>query len=273
VRVQGSERYAVPEVDPQRPSSARIYDYLLGGAHNFAADREAAAAITAVMPDVPGVMRVNRDFMLRVVGAAAAAGLTQFLDLGAGIPAEGPNVLEVARRADPLARVVHVDLDPVAVVHGHRLLADDPRADFLYADLTDADAVLEAPAVRELIDFDRPVGLLVVSVAHFIPDTERLGRALEKYREVCAPGSWLALSHMGAEGEPQQAELVRRVYNNTTSPLVLRDRDDVRALFGEWPLIEPGLTTGGRWRPDPGERPAGEVADSSVLVAVARKGS
>lgn len=259
------------EVDPQRPSAARIYDFFLGGRHNFAADRQAAQAIAAAMPELPAAMRVNRDFLRRAVVAATADGVDQFLDLGSGIPADG-NVHEIARRTHPRARVVYVDLEPVAVVHGRQLLAGDPDAGVVLADLTDAGAVLADPAVLRLLDLSRPVGLLAVAVAHFIPDTERLGRALDHYREALAPGSWFVLSHAGGEGDRRNAESARRIYNSTTSPLVLRDRADVRPLFGDWPLVEPGLTSGGRWRPEGGADAPDDLAGRSILVGAARKG-
>lgn len=270
VSVRGSEPETVPEIDPQKPSAARIYDYFLGGTHNFDADRQAAEAAAAVMPDLPAAMRANRDFLQRAVKVVAAAGVDQYLDLGSGIPTEG-NVHEIARRGHPHARVVYVDVEPVAVVHSRRLLADDPDAAVLLADLTDAGAVLGSPAVRDLLDLTKPVCALVVAVAHFLPDTERLGRALEMYREALAPGSYLVMSHASGEGDMQQAEQVRRVYNTTTSPLVLRDRDDFRSFFGGWPLIEPGLTVAARWRPDAAQAQVREVAGKSIIVAVARK--
>jgi hypothetical protein len=200
----------VPEVDPQRPSGARVYDYYLGGTHNFAADRQAAAVALAAMPELPAVLRMGRAFLRRAVVVAAESGIDQFLDLGAGIPAPG-SVPEVARRIRPAARIVSVDIDPVAVVHTRRVAAGDPGQAELLADLTDADAVLGAEPVRKLIDVDRPVCLLAVAVAHFLPDTERLGRALERYREALAPGSYLVLSHACPDGDrPHAKQILRR---------------------------------------------------------------
>jgi S-adenosyl methyltransferase len=237
----------VPEVDPQSPSGARIYDYYLGGPHHFAADRQAAAVVLTAIPELPAVLRMGRDFLRRAVGVVAAEGVDQYLDLGAGIPSPG-GVTDVARRQQPEARVVSVDVDPVAVVHNRRVAEGDPDAGVLLADLTDADVVLDSEPVRRLIDFSRPVCLLVVAVAHFIPDTDRLGRALERYREVAAPGSYLVMSHASHEGDPRQAEHILRVYNQTTSPMMLREREEFRALFGDWTLVPPGIASAGEWR-------------------------
>jgi S-adenosyl methyltransferase len=260
------------EVDPERPSMARIYDYYLGGVHNFAADRQAAAAALAAMPELPTAMRRNRVFLRRAVTVAAEAGVDQFLDLGAGIPAEdGADVHVAARLVHPAARVVYVDLEPVAVLHARRVLGDDPAAGVLLGDLTEAEAVLAHPAVTGTLDLDRPVGLLVAAVAHYIPDVERLGRALERYREALAPGSFLIMSHGSGEPDPHRAGQVRRVYNDTISPMVLRGRDELRAFFGDWPLLPPGITTIANWGPATGDPEAGGFVDGSILVGMARK--
>ncbi|MEU4237441.1 SAM-dependent methyltransferase [Actinoplanes sp. NPDC026619] len=258
------------EVDPQRPSGARVYDYYLGGTHHFAADREAAEVALAAMPELPAVLRCGRDFLRRAVTVAASAGLSQYLDLGAGIPAAG-DVPSTARALVGDARIVSVDVDPVAVVHTRRLAGDDPRSAALLADLTDAGAVLESAA--ELLDLERPVCLLVVAVAHFIPDTERLGRALERYRDAVAPGSYLALSHACNDGgePPPYAHQVLRIYNHTTSPMMMRERDEFRAFFGDWPLLDPGVVPAASWRPSPGGEDPGEVVRRSLLAGVAVK--
>ncbi|WP_169789861.1 SAM-dependent methyltransferase [Actinoplanes subtropicus] len=261
---------AVPEVDPQRPSGARVYDYYLGGTHNFAADRQAAAVALEAMPDLPVVVRTGRAFLRRAVAEAATAGLNQFLDLGAGIPAAG-SVPEVARAVRPDCRIVSVDLDPVAVVHSRRVAADDPGQAAVLADLTDADEVLTAPGVRQALDFDLPVCLLAVAVAHFIPDTERLGRALERYREALAPGSWLVMSHACEEDESPHAKQILRIYNHTTSPMMLRSRDEFRALFGDWTLLPPGVTAAADWRPSRDPAPDPRPSRGEIIVGAAVK--
>ena len=270
MNVLAEDATIVPEVDPQRPSVSRMYNYFLGEPHNFAADRQAAAAALTAMPELPAIVRLNRHVLRRVVTLGAEAGVDQFLDLGAGIPSPG-DTREVARALNPAARVIGVDLEPVALVHGRRLTADDPAADMVFADLTDADAVLDAPRVRRVLDLDRPVCLLLIAVGHFIPDTARLHRALDRYRRAVPPGSLLAVSHASRSGRPsRRIEQVRRLYNNTTAPMVMRGPDDVRTLFGDWPLLDPGLVPGGRWCASVDREPDG-VADRAFLVGVARK--
>lgn len=256
------------EVDPQRPSGARVYDYYLGGPHHFAADRQAAEVALAAMPELPAVVRAGRAFLRRVVTEAATAGIDQYLDLGAGIPAPD-GVPQTARARHPAAKVFSVDVDPVAIVHTRRVAGDDPGVAALQADLTEADAVLAAAA--RLLDLDRPVCLLLVAVAHFIPDTERLGRALDRYRDALAPGSLLALSHACAEDDPARSKQVLRIYNHTTAPMVLRERDEFRALFGDWPLLPPGVVTAADWRPGPAAEPVGEAVRRALVAGVAVK--
>ncbi|MBM2621341.1 SAM-dependent methyltransferase [Actinoplanes sp. LDG1-06] len=268
--VLGEQAAVLPEVDPQRPSVARIYNFLLGGRHNFAADRQAAAAAQAVMPELPAILRLNRQFLREAVRLADAAGIDQYLDLGCGIPSAG-NTYDVVRRLRPAARVIGVDIEPVAFVHGRLQLAHDPAADVLYGDLLDAYEVLGSPPVREMIDLGRPVCLMLVAVAHFIPDTGRLHEALAVYRDALPRGSLLVLTHACRKGASPRVEQVRRIYNNTTAPMAARDAAETLELFGDWPLLEPGLMTFGEWCSAPGRQCESDIAEAAFLVGVARK--
>ncbi|HET6483641.1 MAG TPA: SAM-dependent methyltransferase [Actinoplanes sp.] len=270
MNILGEQAVVLPEVDPQRPSVSRIYNFLLGGRHNFAVDRQAATAARAAMPELPAILRLNRQFLSEAVRLSVEAGIDQFLDLGCGIPAPG-NTYDVARRLLPESRVVGVDIEPVAFVHGRRRLDGDPTADVLFADLLDAGEVLASPPVRRLIDLDRPVGLILVSVAHFITDTDRLVAALDVYRAAVPPGSLLALSHASRKRNSPRVEQVRRVYHNTTAPMVARDPDETVALFGGWPLLEPGVRSFGEWCSVPGRQCESGTAETAFLVGVARK--
>jgi len=243
-------------VSVEQPSVARMYDYFLGGAHNFAVDRTAAQAAMRMYPAVAATARANRSFLGRAVRYLVGAGIDQFLDLGSGIPTVG-NVHEIAQRVNPDCRVVYVDREPVAVAHSTRILADNPRAVAIETDLRQPEAVLDHPALRELLDLSRPVAVLTVAVLHFVPDSDDPAGILATYRDAVASGSHLVISHGTAEGLPQTAvdagENVRKIYSTTTNPLTPRTHQQVVDLFAGFELVKPGVVRGMNWRPDPGK--------------------
>jgi SAM-dependent methyltransferase len=241
--------WAPDEVDVERPSAARVYDYYLGGLHNFAADRAMAAAAVEDWPELPRIMQANRAFMRRAVRHLAAQGIDQFLDIGSGIPTAG-NVHEVAQAARPDARVVYADIDPVAVAHARALLTDDPSTGVIEADMVDVDAVLGDPVTRSLLDLSRPVGLLVVALLHFVGDERRPGEVLARYRDALAPGSHLVVSHASADGAPDRAGEHQSLYRRTATPMTMRSRDEVAGLLEGFTLLEPGIVFLPEWRPD-----------------------
>ncbi|HEV2784232.1 MAG TPA: SAM-dependent methyltransferase [Actinophytocola sp.] len=239
-----------PNVNLDTPSAARMYDYYLGGAHNFAVDREAAERAIAALPATVAGARTNRAFLQRAVRFLVGAGIRQFIDLGSGIPTSG-NVHEVAQGIDPGARVAYVDLDAVAVAHGQAVLDGNDLTAFIHADLRDVSSVLDAPELRKVIDFAEPIGLLTVAVLHFVPDSDGLADIMARYRDALPPGSYLALSHMSMTGQPKEfLERFKAVYRNTANPVVLRSRAEITALFGDLDPVEPGIVTLPLWRPD-----------------------
>ncbi|WP_433086083.1 SAM-dependent methyltransferase [Dactylosporangium sp. CA-052675] len=243
-------------VDPNRPSAARIYDHYLGGRHNFAVDRAVAARALALIPDLPRIARANRAFLHRAVRYAASRGVLQFLDVGSGIPTEG-NVHEIV----PSAKVVYVDVDPTAVVHARQILAGNPSTAVIQADLHDAEQILGDPQVKALLDFTRPVCLLLVAMLHFVPDTPELRAALRTFRDALVPGSLIVLSHAtGAVGD------LADLYTRAGTPMVLRDRAELAGLLEGWDLVEPGVVHGPAWRPD---EPVTEPESYATLAAVA----
>jgi hypothetical protein len=256
-----------PEVDPDQPSAARIYDYLLGGSHNFAADRAAARDLVAADPRAPEYARINRDFLGRAVRFVAEAGVDQFLDLGSGIPTRGP-VHEVARQVASDARVVYVDVDPVTVASGRHILAGDERAAMVHADVRNPGSILAHSAFRELVDPSRPVGVLMVALLHFVADSEDPAGIVATFRDAVASGSYLVISHAapGQEHASVAAE-VQRAYRTTSTPLTLRSRLQIEALFAGWRLVPPGLVEVGMWRPNP-EDDAAEPVPGLAGVAV-----
>ncbi|MBW4720235.1 SAM-dependent methyltransferase [Saccharothrix obliqua] len=240
-------------VDLNRPSAARMYDYFLGGSHNFAVDREAAKAVERIYPGMSGAARANRSFLRRAVRHLLDRGVDQFLDLGSGIPTVG-NVHEIAQQANPDARVVYVDVEPVAVAHSTALLANNPNATVIQADLRSPKSVLEDETARAVLDFDRPIGLLMVAVLHFVPDSDEPHNVVAEYREALPPGSYLAISHGTLEGVPlegvEDTERVKAIYRRTDSPLVLRSRGEITAFFTGLDVIDPGVVPLSEWHPD-----------------------
>jgi hypothetical protein len=236
-------------VNPEIPNAARMYDYNLGGSHNFAADRAAADQIRAILPWVVAATRANRNFLRRAVIFCQREGIDQFLDLGSGIPTVG-NVHEVARQGNPAARVAYVDNEPVTVASCAALLESDPLSTISAEDMRNPDAVFAAPGVRDLLDFSRPVALLTVAVLHFIPDEDDPVALVERYRSRLAPGSLHVLAHGTADHDPERGPQGAAMYRNTANPLTLRSRAEVAKLFGALELVEPGLVDATEWRPD-----------------------
>ncbi|CAL9374542.1 SAM-dependent methyltransferase [Streptomyces sp. enrichment culture] len=244
--------WAPRSIDISVPSVSRIYDYYLGGSHNFEVDREAARRAMQFMPGLPKVMQANRAFMRRAVRFAAGEGITQFLDIGSGIPTFG-NVHEVAQAAVPGARVVYVDHDPVAVAHSEAVLADNDDADVIAADLLKPQEILTSPRLERLIDLKRPVALLLVAILHFVDDADDPYGAVAGLREALAPGSLLILTHASYEGIPlpaERAEGAVDVYKDIRNPLIMRSRDEVARFFEGYDMVEPGLVQMPHWRPD-----------------------
>ncbi len=256
-----------------RPSQARIYDHYLGGKDNYAADREVAAQLAAIAPAIPALARANRGFLSRAVEAMAQAGISQFLDLGTGIPSS-PNVHEIAMRTQPDARVAYVDNDPVVIAHARAMLAARPNIVVVEGDIARPETILSHPGVRGTLDLDRPVGLLLVAVLHFVEEDVAL-KAVAEYRDALAPGSHLALSvgtHDGADPEVV-ARLGALYAATTTSTVVGRSRAQIEELLGDLVLLEPGLVDVAQWRSGgaPGGTPGGGPGGLRALCAVARK--
>ncbi|HEX5403714.1 MAG TPA: SAM-dependent methyltransferase, partial [Pseudonocardiaceae bacterium] len=195
------------EINMDVPSAARVYDYLLGGGHNFAADRAVGEVVLRVQPHGRQIASSNRAFLSRAVRYLVDQGITQFLDLGSGIPTVG-NVHEVAQQADPECRVAYVDYDPVAVAHSQLMLRDNDRATVIDADLTQPEQVLDSSDIHKFIDFNEPIGLLMVAVFHFVPDAKQPADIVAKYRSVLPTGSFLALSHLTADQMPGESDAV-----------------------------------------------------------------
>ncbi|HVV24332.1 MAG TPA: SAM-dependent methyltransferase [Pseudonocardiaceae bacterium] len=254
------------EINVEVPSAARVYDYLLGGGHNFAADRAVGEVVLKVQPHGRQIASSNRAFLSRAVRYLVDRGITQFLDLGSGIPTVG-NVHEVAQRANPDCRVVYVDYDPVAVAHSQLMLRGNDNAVVVDADLTQPERVLDSAEVHRYIDFTEPVGLLMVAIFHFISDEKKPLAILEKYRSVLPAGSYLALSHLTADQMPAESAAVVEAMRNSRDPMFFRSYPDVVAMFEGFELVPPGVVAASRWHGNQGDTSDQE----GVYAGVGRK--
>ena len=262
--------WASPDIDVNRPSAARIYDAHLGGFHNFQVDREAAAKIVAFMPELPDILRANRSFLRRAVSYLVDQGVTQFLDLGSGIPTVG-NVHEIAWKANPDCRIVYVDADAVAVSHSRNILTGIANATAIQGDLRAPQTILGDPEIRRLLDFSQPVAVLMFAVLHFVPDEDNPAGIIGSYLDAMVPGSYLAISHASLEGpEPEKAEEATQQFRRSVTDFSMRTRAEITGLFDGLELLDPGVVYLPEWRPDAGDD-IGDARRTSTFAGVARK--
>ncbi|MEQ4305455.1 SAM-dependent methyltransferase [Plantactinospora sp. B6F1] len=246
------------DIDLTRPSAARVYDYFLGGAHNFEIDRQLAEQIAGMTPNLAETMRAGRAFLRRGVRMLVDEGIDQFLDIGSGIPTVG-NVHEVAQALNPAARIAYVDIDPVAVAHSRSILAGNEHTGVIHADLREPERILAEAEKLGVIDLRRPVAVLLAGVVHFIPDSDDPQRILATLRAGTVPGSYLLISHSTYEDQPPEMLDAQRLSARTSTEITLRSRAEITAFFGDFTLVEPGVVHMPLWRPDeptdPGEHP------------------
>ena len=262
------------DLQTDQPHPARVYDYLLGGKDNFAADRAAAEAGIRANPNSRIPPRENRAFLGRAVRyLAREAGISQFLDIGTGIPTS-PNVHEVAQHIEPRARIVYVDNDPIVLTQARALLTTGPegRTAYIDADLRDIDAILGSAELQRTLDLGKPVGLLLIAVMHFIPDEDDPWALAARLLAALPSGSYLALSHLTGDFDPAAWAGVVAVFRRSGVTMQVRPKPDVERFFAGLDLIDPGVVSLPQWRPDPSDvgRPPSDAA-VSVYGGVARK--
>lgn len=253
-----------PGIDVTRPSVARVYDFWLGGKDNFASDRDMGGRMAELNPALPQLVRHNREFICAAAASAAGAGISQFLDLGSGLPAH-PAVHEAVRAVNPDARVCYVDIDPSAVVHGEALLARGEGLVAVRADLTDPDSVLADPRVRAVIDLSEPVAVIMAAVLHFLSADEAAAVCAE-YMSRAASGSWLIVS----TGHYEDRELADRLQQTATHARFWNhDAAAVASMLTGLEPVEPGVGEALRWISGAGGEPTGKPV--YVLAGVAVK--
>ncbi|MBT2230172.1 SAM-dependent methyltransferase [Nonomuraea sp. NEAU-A123] len=258
--------------EPNTPNVARLYDYYLGGKDHFPADRRAAERILRVAPEVRAAARANRAFLGRAVRFLAGLGVTQFLDIGTGLPTRD-NVHEVAGAVAPESKVVYVDRDPVVLVHARALLAGSGQTTVVEGDLRDPHDIMKNPDVVAALDFDQPVGVLLVAIMHFIGEADDPLSIMTAIRESLAPGSYLVMSHGTSDARAAVVSKGTEVYRRTDAPLTLRTRQRIEELLEGWELVEPGLTWLPQWRPEQADLIdfADHPESSLILCGVGRK--
>ncbi|MCX5053272.1 MULTISPECIES: SAM-dependent methyltransferase [unclassified Streptomyces] len=244
--------HAARDIDTSRPHSARMYDYYLGGKDHFEVDKLAAETVASVYPAIFVCARENRAFMHRATRVLAKEhGIRQWLDIGTGIPTE-PNLHQVAQSVVPEARVVYADNDPLVLKYAERLMRSTAqgRTTYIEADVNDPAALLNSPALAEVLDLDRPVALSLNALMHFVTNAKDPYGIVERLLAVLPSGSALALSHCTPDFDPATWQKVTDIYTNAGTPVQFRSRDDVARFFSGLDLLDPGVSVGHRWRPE-----------------------
>jgi hypothetical protein len=257
-----------PEIDVTIAHPARMYDYYLGGKTHFAADREAAGKVLAILPEGRAMALANRAFLGRAVRFLAGQGIDQFFDVGTGIPSPG-NTREVVRKINTDARVVYVDNDPIVIAHARALLTDGGPVSVMRGDLRDPEGLLGSAEVQSVLDFGRPMAILLVAVLHFIRDHEEPERIVQKLKDAMPSGSYLVISHGTQDFNPERATAAVRGYDEATAPFVLRSKERVAHFFDGLDMVEPGLVQLPYWRPN--GRVARDSQDIWLYAGVGRK--
>jgi hypothetical protein len=260
------------KIDTSKPHSARVWNYWLGGKDNYAADRAAGDAVLAAVPIIVDTARQSRQFLRRAVTVLVTEhGIRQFLDIGTGLPTAN-NTHEVAQTLDPTARIVYVDNDPLVLTHARALLTSTPQGACAYvdADLADPAAIIDAAA--DTLDLSEPVAVMLIASLHHIVDDSKAAEVMDYLKGAIAPGSFVAMVHTTADFHGDVVRDNIAAFNaKTPTPLVPRTREQVAAYFDGLELLDPGLVTTSRWRPDTTEIGTAEPPEVPQWAAVARK--
>ncbi len=242
--------WAVVVPDIEQPSIARVYDYLLGGYHNFESDRQIADLSLQIYPDMALASQVSRGFLRRVVNYLLDQGISQFIDIGSGIPTLG-HVHEIAQARDPENRVVYVDIDPVAVVHSKAILKGNANVLVLQADARDPETIFAAIEAEAMLDLQQPAAVLFIALLHFITNDKEVLELLAEYRRRLVPGSYIAITHGTYENAPPGvANGLMQLSTRGRHPAKYRKLEDLMRFFNHMALIDPGVVPTPLWRPE-----------------------
>jgi SAM-dependent methyltransferase len=267
--VEGVGHWLPTTIDTSVAHIARVYDFFLGGKDNFPADREAAARILKGNPGMRDTCREQREYLRRAVRFLTEAGIRQFIDIGTGLPTQ-ENTHEVAQKTAPDARVAYIDNDPIVLAHARVLMADQDhgRTVFIHADAREPGKLLADPELNEVIDFAQPIGVLLIGILHFMPDSDNPADLIDALLDAVPEGSYLAISHGTPDYAPAMGDAVQAAYQASSMPCRLRDSAEVMALLERVELVDPGLVLLAEWRPD---RPVPANRQEITYAAVGRK--
>jgi O-methyltransferase involved in polyketide biosynthesis len=253
------------DTDPDTPSVSRVYDAYQGGGATNKADRRFAQRAQEILPEIQGLAAINRRFLTRAVRYCVEAGVTQFVDIGAGLPSAWA-LHQEAQRHDPTATFVYLDNEAVSVEALRAKYSGHPRTHVALGDVRDVDDVLATLEASGLITLSKPVALIMGLVLHFIPDEENPAGFLARYREAMAPGSFLIVSHDTADGREDDMRKFAELYHETNRPLILRNRTELATLLAGFDLVPPGIVHMPSWRPEPDDEV--EQPERSCVYAV-----
>jgi len=262
---------APPEIDTSVPHSARIWNYWLGGKDNYPVDRAAGDQYREVFPEIVDVARASRQFLTRAVRyLAGEAQVRQFLDIGTGLPT-ADNTHEVAQRVAPDARVVYVDNDPLVLTHARALLSSTPQGVTAYidADLRDPDKILAAAA--QTLDFTQPIALMLMGILGHVGDHDEARSIVKRLLDALPSGSYLALNDGTNVISKAFAQAQQRYNESGALPYHLRSPEQIAGYFEGLELVEPGVVSVSRWRPDPADAVGGLPAAVDAFGGVGRK--
>lgn len=266
----GDLRREPPPIDTSSPHPARIHDYLLGGGHNFAADRELAEKLKAVLPAIEDVVRMNQSFIRRAALFLIESGIRQFLDVTTGLPGVG-TLHEIVHRVEPDCHVVYVDPDPVVVAHNTMKLRDNPNTGIIQADMRDVDAILGSEVARRHFDPDQPLALMA-AMLHFISDDWDPAGIIAGYRDRLPSGSYLSVVNVAGDNSAPGVSAAADTFAATSYPVYPRSRAEIMRICAGFELVEPGLVGLAQWRPErPGDATGNPDVDSVLYGAVGRK--
>jgi hypothetical protein len=265
-----AEEQAPAGIDITTPSFARVYDYFLGGKDNFASDREVADMVMELIPEAPVVAQGNRVAIERAVRYLAGQGITQFIDIGSGLPTSS-NVHQYALEANPDAKVVYVDNDPIVLVHGRALLTQDGVARFIQGDLYEPEKVFEDPLLTELIDMSKPVAVILAAIIHHVPDENDPVSVVARLADHLVPGSYIMLTHLHDSGDDPRVAEAAAILQSGLGGSYFRSAAQIESFMSGLTILEPGVAHVTAWRPD---GPVGELEHplhSQMAAVLARK--